>query len=156
MALPVTGTRGDIVVQVEFDPVGAAGTYTNACGVTSASFEISNDIISFDVGDCDDWSASVQKVKNYGAQDVTMSIDATWSAAQHVQMIDWASRNINEGQLNLRLLYPNATTGQVSMIDGLALMETLTLDNVGNVEGNPQTENISLQFSGGITVTKAS
>ena len=54
MALPVTGTRGDIVVQVELDPVGAAGVFTNVCGVTSAQFSVNNEVIEFKVGDCDD------------------------------------------------------------------------------------------------------
>lgn len=150
MALPVTGTRGSIVVQVELDPVGAAGTFTNVCGVTNAQFSIQNEVIEFKVGDCDDWSLAVQTVKNYGATNVSMTIDAQWTADTDVQMLTWAR---TQQQLNVRLLYPSATTGQVSTLDGVALMEGYNVDGIGNTDGNPQTTQLSLQYSGGVTPT---
>jgi len=151
MALPVVGTRGDIIVLVEFDPVGAAGIFTNACGVTNASFQINNEVINFKVGDCDDWSLAVQTVKNYGALDASLSIDSTWTLDTDKEMLAWA---LEQKTLNVRLSYPNAAnTGQVSRVDFSALLETYSIDGIGNVDGNPQTQTLNLQLSGEITPT---
>tara|TARA_R110002012_G_scaffold101777_4_gene241144 strand:- start:317 stop:778 length:462 start_codon:yes stop_codon:yes gene_type:complete len=152
MATPVTGNRGDIVVQVELDPASLPGVFTNLCGVTSASFSVNNEVISFKVGDCDDWSEAVQTVKNYGALDASISISTTWTADQHPHMLKWV---LEQKKLNTRLAYPNATTGQVSSIDCVGLMEGLELADIGNVDGNPQTEDLTIQCSGGITPTYA-
>ena len=81
-----------------------------------------------------------------------MSIDAQWTADTDVQMLNWS---LQQQRLNTRLLYPNATTGQVATLDGLALMEGYNVDGIGNVEGSVLTTQLSLQYSGTVTPTLA-
>lgn len=150
MATPDLGTRGDIVVQVEFDPVAQPGVFTNVCGVTNATFTMNNEVIATKVGDCDDWGAAVQTARTYAAQDVTIDIDAQWVATTYRFMFDWA--NLQQ-TLNVRISFPNATSGQLQFVDGAAVMATKTLDGIGNVDGNPQTASVSLQYDGGIVPT---
>lgn len=152
MAIPALGSRGDIVVAVEFDPVGAPGVYTNWCGATNISFEVSNEVITQNVGDCDDWGLPVQTNRSYGPQGVTMNFDATWTAAQHTLTTDWA---FNQRTLNVQVNFPNATTGNVSQYGGAALLSSMSLGNIGNTDGNPQTETVALEFSGAVTRTLA-
>ncbi len=150
MSLPDTGDRGDIVVQVEFDPVNLPGVYTNWCGATGFNLQITNEVTSQKVGDCDNWGLPIQNQKNYGAQNVTASMDATWTAATHLHTSDWA---LNQKKLRTRIHFPNALAGQVERYDGVGLLTGLTLDGVGNVEGQPQTESVSLEYSGGLERT---
>lgn len=153
MATPVLGTRGSIVVQVEFDPDGAAGTYTNWCGTTGFSFNIANEVISTNVGDCDDWGLPIATNKSYGPQNVTASMEASWTAAVHAETSDWA---LNQKTLNVRILFLDAVAGQVANYDGAALLSGLDLGNIGNTDGTPQTESVTLEFSGAIVRAMAS
>ena len=150
MALPKTGSRGDIVVQVEF--VAESGTYVNWCGANGFSFSIANEIIKTNVGDCDDWGLPIQTNKSYGPQDVTASMAATWTAATHAATQAWA---FDQEIKNVRVVFPNATTGQVSQYDGAALLSGLDLAEIGNTDGNPQTETVNLEFDGAIARTIA-
>jgi len=150
MALPETGGRKDAVVMVEFDPVGAAGTYTNWCGANSIRFEIANETKSQKVGDCDDWTAPVQELVNYSGQSVRMNVDASWTGATHAKTSDWA---LNQKKLKTRVHYPNALVGEVEYYDGTALLTGLTNDGIGNVEGDVISESVSLVFDGGVTPT---
>jgi hypothetical protein len=152
MAKPVLGKLGDIIVEVEFDPVGAPGVYTAWCGATSASLSIKNDIVATKVIDCADLTAVVQTEKLYGAQDVSISIDANWTAATHKEAVDWA---LNQKSLNVQVRYPNAASGQPSTLTGIALIEGLDLGEIMNPDGNPQSQQVSLQFSGGVTAVNA-
>ncbi|MBL4761718.1 MAG: hypothetical protein JKY93_03350 [Gammaproteobacteria bacterium] len=145
MAYAKVGQRGDIVVQVELDPDGQPGVFTSLCAVTGASISISNEIISVKTSDCADWSAAIQTVKQYGATDASMTIDANWTAESDKDMLQWS---LLQKSLRTRLLYPNATSGLVANIDGVALMEGYSTDGIGNEDGNPQTQSLSLQFSG--------
>ena len=150
MTTPDIGDRGDIVVQVEFDPTGAAGVYTNWCGATNFGFKIANEINKTVVGDCDDWGLPLVNKKSYGAQDVTANMDATWTAATHAKTQDWALSQLKK---KVRILFPNATSGQVSMYDGTALLAGLDLDGIANLTGDSQTETVSLEFDGAVTPT---
>lgn len=152
MALPKLGERGDIVVQVEWDPVGAAGVYSNWCGATNFGFNLSNEIQSTNVGDCDDWGLPIVVNKSYGPQNITASMDATWAAATHVRTQDWA---FDQKSLKVRILFPTAAVGQVARYDGVALVSGLDLNGIGNVDGQPQTETVNLEFSGAILRTLA-
>lgn len=152
MALPVTGGRSAAVVQVEFDPVGAAGVYTNWCGAKNFSLSIQNEVQSEKVGDCDDWAAPVVTVKEYSGQNITATMDATWTSATHRLTGDWA---LTQKKLNVRINFPGAGTGEVEFYDGLAMLSGLDLGEIGNVDGNKITENVSLEFDGTLTSTPA-
>lgn len=150
MALPKTGGRSAAVVMVEFDPTGAPGVYTNWCGAKNFSLSIQNEIQSEKIADCDDWSLPVVTVKEYSGQDVTASMDASWAAATHKLTSDWV---LNQKKLNVRVHFPGAVIGEVEYYDGLALLAGLDLAEIGNLDGNRITENVSLEFDGGVTAT---
>ena len=78
----------------------------------------------------------------------SISLDAYWTAATHKLMVTWA---LEQKHYNTRLAYPNAITGLISAIDSVALLESFELGDIGNVDGNPITQNITLQLSGAIT-----
>lgn len=150
MATPDLGGRGDCVVSVEFDPVGAAGTYTKWCGAKNFSFGVNNEFSEEKVGDCDDWTAPVVTISVPNGQTVSASMDATWVAAYHLQTSDWV---LNQKALLLRIEFPNAAVGQVQYYDVTAYIEGLDLGNIGNTEGGVITENVTLKVTGGVTRT---
>lgn len=150
MTLPQTGGRGAAVVMVEFDPVGNAGTYTNWCGAKNFNLSIQNEIQSEKVGDCDDWDAPVANVKEYSGQNITASMDATWTSATHAKTSDWA---LNQKKLNVRIHFPGSIAGEVEYYDGVSLLAGLDLGEIGNVDGNKITESVSLEFDGKLLVT---
>lgn len=148
MAYPTTGGRGDAVVSVDWTN---SGTFTNWCGANNFSLNVANEITSTPVGDCDDWTAPVQNQKSYGPQNITASMDATWSSATHAKTSDWA---LNQKTLPVRITFPNASTsGEVAQYDGDAMLTGLDLANIGAVDGSKITEAITLEFDGGVTPT---
>ncbi len=150
MALPITGGRGSAVVQVEWDPTGAPGVFPNWCGAKNFSLNIDNEIQSEKVGDCADWSAPVVTVKEYSGQNITATMDATWTADTHKDTSAWA---LQQKKLNVRIHFPGAVTGEVEFYDGVAMLQGLGLSEIGNVDGNKTAESITLEFDGTLTVT---
>lgn len=149
MAYPTTGGRGDAVVSVEWTP--ESGTFANWCGANNFSLNLSNEVNSTPVGDCDDWSKPAVNVKEYGVQNVTASMDATWSSAMHAKTSDWA---LNQKKLKVKVTFPNATTsGEVASYEGTAMLTGIDLANIGNVNGAKITENVTLEFDGTLAVT---
>jgi hypothetical protein len=135
---------------VEFDPVGSPGTYINWCGAKNFSLNIENEIQNEKVGDCADWSLPVVTQKEYSSQTVTATMDATWTAATHKETGAWA---LEQKTLKVRVHFPNALTGEVEYYDGDAMLSGLSLAEIGNVDGNKVSENVSLEFDGTLTVT---
>lgn len=152
MALPVTGGRSAAVVSVEFDPDGSPGVFTNWCGAKNLSITIDNEIQTEKVGDCSDWSAPVVTVKEFSGQNITASMDATWTADQHAQTSDWA---LSQLRRNIRITFPNATVGQVSSYEGAGMLQNLQLGEIGNVDGNKISETIAIEIDGTLTRTLA-
>lgn len=149
MTLPKTGGRGAAVVMVAFDPA-APTVFTNWCGAKGFSLSIDNEITSEKIGDCDDWSAPIITVKEYSGQNITASMDATWSSATHKKTSEWA---LDQLKLPVRIHFPGALTGEVEYYDGKALLGGLNLGDIGNVDGNKISESITLEFDGKLAVT---
>jgi len=150
MALPKTGGRSAAVVMVEFDPVGETGVYTNWCGAKNFTLTVDNEIQSEKLGDCEDWSAPILTVKEYSGQNITASMDATWTAATHKLTSEWA---LGQKKLNVRVHFPGAILGEVEYYDGVAMLSSLALGEIGNLDGNKISESISLEFDGKLEVT---
>lgn len=141
--LPELGNGNFIVVEVEFTPA----VWTTWCGATSAEFSMNNEIIATKVRDCTDLTKAIKTVKKYGAQDVTISIDANWTPALSQKTYMWAKEQETH---NVRLRWPNAAVGQISEVSGSSLLEGLTLGGILNVEGDVITEQVNLQISGSL------
>lgn len=150
MSLPKTGGRGAAVVMVCYDPVGNPTVFTNWCGAKNFSLSIDNEIQSEKVGDCEDWSKPVVTVKEYSGQNITASMEATWTSATHKETSAWA---LEQKKLPVRIHFPGAAVGEVEYYDGVAMLQNLTLGEIGNVEGNKITEAVNLDFDGTISRT---
>ena len=149
MTLPNIGTRKDAVVMIAFD-TNSPSTFTNACGCKNFNIDVNNEIHSEKVGDCEDWEKPIETLKSYSAQNVTASMDATWSSKTHVKMSAWA---MNQLYLPVRIHFPFAASGEIEYYDGVALLTSLNIANIGNTDGAPITESISLEFDGGLQET---
>ncbi len=151
MTTPDIGGRGDCVVKVAFDPL-APTTFTNWCGATAFNLNISNEFSDNKVGDCDDWSAPVVTLKAPAGQNITGSMEATWSPTQHKTVADWV---LDQTLLPVQIVFPNATVGQISMYEGEAYLEGLDVAGIGNLDGNAISESVSLTFNGTLERTVA-
>ena len=146
MALPKGAGRGDIVIAVDFT---GDSTFVNWCGARNVSLSIANEIGSTKVGDCEDWSAPAVTSKFYSGQDVTMTVDATWAKSMHLKTFNWAKRQEVHA---VRISYPNASVGEIDHIEGgRALLGGFEMGEIGNLDGNLVTENVTLEFDGGLS-----
>lgn len=153
MAAPVLHKRGDIVVMVAFLPATPT-VWTNFCGATGISLNIENAVNETNVGDCEDWTLPIQTVRDYGAQSVSMTINAQLARSNRDRLLRWA-----HGQLVLpvRTHFVNAIAGEVRYIDGRAMLPTLNLENIGSTEQNAVvTTTLNLSFQDGVTFTNFS
>jgi hypothetical protein len=149
MSEPNLAYRGDIVVMVAFDPA-KPNDFINFCGSTGISLEITNEIVSEKVGDCQDWSAKVKVLKKYGAQDAKATFNGKWAKQNHSKVLRWA---VDQMELPVRVHYVGVAAGEVEYLAGKALCTSTDLGDIGNLEGNSVTRNLSIEFNGGIELT---
>lgn len=129
MALPELQFRGDIVVKVAFPPVAEPPVYGNFCGATSITLSIENAIQEAPVGDCADWTLPAVNIAAYGAQTVTMTINASFAKSNRDKLLRWAK---DQQILPVRVQIVDAAGGEVEFIDGLGMLPSLSVDNIGN------------------------
>lgn len=89
MARAATQNFEQMVLEVEFDPVGASGTYSKICGITDVSVSRSSNIDETEVPDCDDESLPHHVDISVRSQQVTVSGSGVWALASHQKMMDW-------------------------------------------------------------------
>lgn len=153
MALPEKHYRGDIVVMVDWAATDGVGTtWTNFCGATSVTLTIDNAVQEEVVADCDDWTLPPQNVAEYGAQTVSISINATLAKQNRDKLLDAA---LDQKHLPIRVHIVGAATGETEYLDGAIILPTLSIDNIGNVEKQAVTATINGRFKDGVTRTPA-
>lgn len=150
MATPVLHKRGDIVVMVAFDPA-APTVWTNFCGATGISLNIENAISETQVGDCEDWNLPIQTVIAYGAQSVSMTINAQLARSNRDRLLRWAKDQLI---LPVRVHLVTAVATEVEYIDGMGMIPTLNIENIGSTEANAViTTTLNLRFEEGVEFT---
>lgn len=149
MTYPTTGGRGDAVVAVDF---AGTGTYENWAGATNGKLSVKNATNGTVVGDSTDWTLPPVTQRDYGGQDISFTMDATWSSAFHKEISDWA---LSQKKLSVQITFPNAATGEVSTYTGNALLTDVELANIGAVDGSKITDTVTLEFDGTLTVVAA-
>lgn len=90
MAYAKTSTFGQMTLSVEFDPVGASGTYSTICGITSWNYTENTNLDETEVPDCadPDLPMEIQRaVRSVGAQ---ASCSGVWALASHQKILDWS------------------------------------------------------------------
>lgn len=145
MALPVLHKRGDIVMMVAFNnPM----TYVNFCGATSISLNLENAVSEVRVGDCEDWSLPTRVIASYGAQTVNATVNAQLARSNRDRLLRWAKDQI---ALPVRLHIVSAPSGEVEYIDGMGMLATLNVENIGSTDdGAVVTTTLNIRFEDGV------
>ena len=152
MALPQLQYRKDIVVMVDWDGAGA-GTYTNWCGASGISLNISNNINETTVADCDNWALPAVITKAYGAQSVTATINASLTRAGRDKLLRAVK---DQMELPIRFHMVGATSGEVEYIDGVGLLPSLDIGGIGAVEDQSViTYTLNISFRDGVEFVDA-
>lgn len=150
MAVPALHKRGDIVVMTAFD---SPSTFVNFCGATGISLNIENAVSETQVGDCDDWSLPIQTIAAYGAQTVNMTINAQLAKSNRDKLLRWAKDQLI---VPIRVHFVDAASGEVEYIDGMGMLPTLGIENIGSTEANAViTTTLNIRFENGVEFTDA-
>ena len=153
MAIPSLQYRKDLVVMVAWDPATPL-VYTNWCGATSISLTVTNATNEQTVADCDDWPLPAQIIKAYGAQSITASVAASLTKAGRDQLIRAA---LDQRELPIRFHLIDAEAGEIEYIDGVALLPSLNIENIGATDDNAViTYTLNIDFKNGVELTEAS
>ncbi|PHP68181.1 hypothetical protein CSC94_05890 [Zhengella mangrovi] len=151
MARATTMKYEELVVEVEFDPSGASGTYTAICGIMDATVTRTSNLDSAEVPDCDDESLPLSIEKEVRSQEVSISGNGLWALQSHENMMDWW---YGGSTLSVRVRNAKANTdgssGDTTIETGDALLAQL---NSARTKGQRVTAEIDIQFSGTPTRT---
>ena len=152
MSNPVLHKRGDIVVMLAWDPE-APTTFTNFCGATGISLSVDNAVSETVVGDCEDWNLPTTTVAAYGAQTVTMTINAQLARSNRDKVLRWAK---NQLLIPIRTHIVGAASGEVEYIDGIGMLPTAGIENIGSTDTSAVvTLTLSIRFENGVEFTDA-
>ncbi len=152
MAIPSLQYRKDLVVMVAWT-AATPEVFTNWCGATSIGLSIKNAISEKTVADCDNWSLPAQVIRAYGAQSVTASVEASLTRAGRDQLIRSAHA---QRELPIRFHLMDATTGEIEYIDGVGLLPTLNIQNIGSTDDTAViTYTLEISFKDGVELTNA-
>lgn len=151
MADPSLHYRGDIIVMVAFEP-DTPLSYTNFCGATGIDLTIDNEIQETPVAPCDDWTKPVKNIAAYGAQTVNATINAQLAAQNRDKLLLWAKE---QKEIPVRFHIVGAQTGETEYIDGIGMLPSLGISEIGNVTGTPITTTLNIRFRDGVEFTVA-
>ncbi|UFS66558.1 phage tail tube protein [Paracoccus denitrificans] len=153
MAIPNLQYRKDLVVMVAWDEE-TPGAYINWCGATSISLAITNNISEQTVADCDDWALPAKIIRAYGAQSVTATVNASLTRAGRDKLIRAV---LDQRELPIRFHLIEAEAGEIEYIDGVGLLPSLNIDNIGSTDDNAViTYTLNISFKDGVTLDEAS
>ena len=152
MALPTLSYRGDMIVMVDWTATsGSPGvTWVNFCGANGIDLTIDNAVQETVTADCTDWTLPPVTVAAYGAQTVTMSVNANVATANRDKLLRWAKDQLIRP---VRVHIVQAAATEVEYIDGLAMLPSLSLGGLANTDGSPLTITLNLRFRDGVTFT---
>ncbi|MAQ82251.1 MAG: hypothetical protein CMH12_03350 [Maritimibacter sp.] len=146
MTTATTTSYNEMVLEVEFDPVGAAGTYSKICGMTGVTINRTPNITETPVPDCDDESLPHNIEKDVASISVTVSATGVWAAARKHELLDWF---YSAGKLNCRLrdvqAEQNGASGDIYAEYGPAV---IGISNERPADKGRITASIELQFDG--------
>ncbi|ASQ10640.1 phage tail tube protein [Sinorhizobium meliloti] len=148
MAKPVTEKFEELVLDVEFDPVGNPGVYTRICGLLDATVTRTANVDTSEVpGDCDDESVPVSIEKQVRSLDVGVSGTGSWAQQSQGKLKNWFYSGTS---LNARVRDTNAASGDTEVESGPALLTTLTNSRT---KGQVVSAEVEIQFNGTPTRT---
>lgn len=90
MAAPVTAEFHDLVFEVEFDPVGSAGTYSIICGIVSKTVTREAQTDTTEVpADCTDEEPPLVNDEVVRSISVGVELEGVFSLQSHTKLLDW-------------------------------------------------------------------
>jgi hypothetical protein len=147
MANAVTEKFEELVLDVEFDPVGAAGVYTAVCGLIDVTISRQANVDSAEIPDCDNESLPLSIEKQVRSIEVTASGTGVWAQSSQSKLKTWF---YSSATLNVRLRDTKAATGDIEIEAGPALLTQLTNTRT---KGQKVSAEIEIQFDGTPTRT---
>lgn len=146
MARASTAKYEELILEVEADPVGAAGTYTPICGLIDVTINRTSNTDTAEVPDCDDESLPLSLEREVRSQEVTASGDGVWAEQSDKFMKDWW---YSASTLNCRLrnakVETTGTSGEYYVESGPAILTTL---NNSRTKGQKVSAEINIEFDG--------
>lgn len=146
MARADTAKYEEYILEIEADPVGAAGTYSLLCGLTDVEISRTSNVDTTEVPDCDDESLPFSIERAIRSQEVTISGTGVWALGSNKEMSDWW---YSGATLNTRMRNAKAETegavGDPFAETGPALLVTLSNSRT---KGQKVTASIEIQFDG--------
>ncbi|MEO8531015.1 MAG: phage tail tube protein [Deltaproteobacteria bacterium] len=142
MATPTTAEKHQVVIQVEWDPIGAPGVYTGWCGMEDMKVNRSTKTEETEVSDCSDRSLPKVSVSRVTGLDVTISGTGNWALESSSKALKWYKAG---SRLNVRVWHALAASGDVEYEIGEALITSLNTANI--FKGPVISEEIELKLS---------
>jgi hypothetical protein len=150
MAIADTMDFDEMVLEVEFDPEGAAGTYNRICAMIDISWNRSKNVSTDEIPDCADESLPFHIRRFTTSIDITASGTGKWSMAFDKRMKDWF---YNDTTLNVRLRSAKVEAdGSVGDYESEAVpMKLLNLSN-SRTKGQTVAAEIEIGRDGPVTL----
>lgn len=142
MALATTEKYEELVLEVEFDPVGNSGVFSRVCGLIDVTVTRTANVDTAEIPDCDDESLPLSVERQVRAIEVTVSGEGVWAQESHGNMTDWF---YSSAPLNARIQNVNAASGDTEFEAGPALLTNLT---DGRTKGQKVSRSVEIQFDG--------
>jgi hypothetical protein len=146
MARAVTAKYEQFILEVEFNPTGAPGTYTNICGLTDVTINRQSQIDTTEVPDCDDESLPLAIERAVRSQEVMVSATGVWSLGAHEKMLDWwyGGATLNARIRNAKAV-ADGVTGDTTHETGPAILVSISNSRT---KGQKVTAEVEIQFDG--------
>ncbi len=146
MARATTATFEQFILEVEFDPIGAAGTYTPICGMTDVTINRTSNIDTSEIPDCDDESLPLSIERAVRSQEVTASGTGHWSLESNKKLSDWwYSGSTLSARLRNGKVEADGSTGDIEIEEGPAILVSL---NNSRTKGQKVSAEIEIQWDG--------
>jgi len=151
MVAPVTLEMDKLVVEVELDPVGAAGVWTKLCGFKSFNINRALSTQEISLLDCDDYSLPLTRAVDGDVYSMSLSGSGVFAKQNKDILINWISKAEKK---NVRVLHVGAVTGEIESEAGLGLLTQL--DNTMDKESSPVVSaDMAIEISGEVTINLA-
>lgn len=151
MADAVTAKYEEFILEVEFDPNGAPGTYTPVCGLIDVGINRTSNVDTSEIPDCDDESLPLSLERQVRSQEITISGTGSWALQSHQNMMAWWRSG---STLNCRLrnakVEASGASGDTTIESGAALLTQL---NNSRTKGQKVSAEIQIEFDGVPAVT---
>ncbi len=148
MTEPTTIPFHGLILEVELDPVGAAGVYTKLCGFSS--FNVGRALSTQEIAllDCEDYSLPLTRKIAGDIYSMSLSGAGVFAKENKDILIQWIAGGLEKG---VRVAHIGGASGEILDESGIGLLTQL--DNVMNKSSGPAvTADMAIELSGTVTI----